>query len=145
MAHSEFEKNVKMNILDTFIIYNTILLDVYCYALYHIIPSFFLFFIQCCPVLGYSLGSCAKQTIKCIRRPKVVQCETAELGEQYTLYHKKAEEFISLFVALKLKLGSSLGLLLKCHLVHIYATCNISIYSNDFNFTNSLQFKQRFV
>lgn len=33
---------------------------------------------------------------------------------------------------------SSLGPLLKCHLVHIYATWKISVYSADFNFKKSL-------
>lgn len=37
-----------------------------------------------------------KSDIKCIKRLEVVQREMAELGEQYTLYHKKAEQFISL-------------------------------------------------
>lgn len=46
---------------------------------------------------------------------------------------KKAEKFISVFIALQLELGSSLGPLLKCHLAHIYATCKISVYSADFN------------
>lgn len=60
-------------------------------------------------------------------------------NQKNSIHHtkEKAEKLISLFIALQLELGSSLGPLLKCHLVHIYATCKISVYSADFNFRKS--------
>lgn len=83
-----------------------------------------MFFIYCCPVLRYSLEAVQNRQLNAIKKLEVAQHETAEWEEQYTLYQKKkAEKFISVFIALQLELGSSQGPLLKCHLAHIYATC----------------------
>lgn len=87
ITHSEFEKVEKW-------MYWTSSLSVIwsfwmCIAMHNILSNCFFLLFTVLSCSWEQFGSCVKQTIKCIKTLKMMQCEIAELGEQYTFTPKK--------------------------------------------------------